>query len=117
MSRQTSGMLSHHTQGQLVMRHWGGSRDETPENRMQNDIDAQITAKNRYQNIQARGLYLTSGGSRDWTYGATGCITYTFEHGTAFHPAYLSTIPAMYNLNREPFFILAAAAADPSLHA
>ena len=117
MSRQTTGMLTHHTHGRLVMRPWGWTWDETPDNELQLEIGARMTAINRYQNIQARGLYLTSGGSRDWTYGATGCITYTFEHGTAFHPAYLSTIPAMYNLNREPFFILAAEAADPRNHA
>ncbi len=117
MSRQTTAMLTHHTHGKLVMRPWGWTWDESPDNDLQFDIGAEITAINKYQNIQARGLYLTSGGSRDWTYGATGCITYTFEHGTAFHPAYLTTIPAMYNLNREPFFILAREAADASNHA
>ena len=117
MSRQTTGMLTHHTHGRLCMRPWGWTWDETPDNEMQFDLGAEMTAINGYQNIQARGLYLTSGGSRDWTYGATGCITYTFEHGTEFHGPYLQTIPAMYNLNREPFFILAAAAADASKHA
>ncbi|MGH2691995.1 MAG: M14 family zinc carboxypeptidase, partial [Actinomycetota bacterium] len=106
-----------HTHGRLCMRPWGWTWDETPDNELQFEIGAEITAVNKYQNIQARGLYLTSGGSRDWTYGATGCITYTFEHGTAFHPAYLSTIPAMYNLNREPFFTLFREAADASNHA
>lgn len=117
MARQTSGMLTHHTHGRLCMRPWGWTWDETPDNELQYEIGAEITDINHYQNIQARGLYLTSGGSRDWTYGATGCITYTFEHGTAFHPAYLSTIPAMYNLNREPFFILFREAADARNHA
>ena len=117
MSRQTTGMLTHHTYGRLVMRPWGWTWDETPDNELQFEIGEEITAVNKYQNIQARGLYLTSGGSRDWTYGATGCITYTFEHGTQFHPAYLSTIPAMYNLNREPFFTLFREAVDPANHA
>jgi Zinc carboxypeptidase len=117
MSRQTTGMLTHHTHGRLVMRPWGWTEEDTPDEELQTDLGAQMTAINRYTNQKAIQLYLTSGGSRDWTYGATGCITYTFEHGTAFHPAYLSTIPSMYNLNREPFFILAAAAADPSMHA
>jgi hypothetical protein len=117
MSRQTTGMLTHHTHGELCMRPWGWTWDDTADEQMQFDLGAQMTAINGYQNIKARGLYLTSGGSRDWTYGSTGCITYTFEHGRAFHAAYLSTIPAMYEKNREPFFILAGAAADPSLHA
>ena len=117
MSRQTTGMLTHHTHGRLCMRPWGWTWDDSADEELQFEIGAEITAVNKYQNIKARGLYLTSGGSRDWTYGATGCITYTFEHGTAFHPAYLSTIPAMYNLNREPFFTLAREAADPSNHA
>lgn len=117
MSRQTTGMLTHHTSGKLCMRPWGWTWDVTPDDDLQFEIGEEITAINRYQNIQARGLYLTSGGSRDWTYGATGCITYTFEHGTEFHGAYLSTIPAMYNLNREPFFTLFREAADPSNHA
>lgn len=117
MSRQTTGMLTHHTHGRLVMRPWGWTEDDTPDEELQTDLGAQMTAINKYTNQKAIQLYLTSGGSRDWTYGATGCITYTFEHGTAFHAAYLSTIPSMYNLNREPFFILAAAAADPTMHA
>jgi hypothetical protein len=117
MSRQTTGMLTHHTHGRLCMRPWGWTWDDSADEEMQFELGAQMTDINKYQNIKARGLYLTSGGSRDWTYGATGCITYTFEHGTAFHPAYASTIPGMYNLNREPFFILAGAAADPSMHA
>jgi zinc carboxypeptidase len=116
MARQTTGMLTHHTHGRLCMRPWGWTWDESPDNELQFEIGEEIVAVNHYQNIQARGLYLTSGGSRDWTYGATGCITYTFEHGTAFHPPYLSTIPAMYNLNREPFFTLFREAADPSNH-
>ena len=117
MSRQTTGMLTHHTHGRLCMRPWGWTWDDTPDEELQFEIGAEITSVNRYQNIKARGLYLTSGGSRDWTYGATGCITYTFEHGSEFHAAYLSTIPAMYNLNREPFFTLFREAADPANHA
>ena len=117
MSRQTTGMLTHHTSGRLCMRPWGWTWDESPDNELQFEIGAEMTSINKYQNIQARGLYLSSGGSRDWTYGATGCITYTFEHGTEFHGPYLQTIPAMYNLNREPFFILAKEAADAENHA
>ena len=117
MSRQTTGMLTHHTHGRLCMRPWGWTWDPSPDDELQFEIGEEMTAVNRYQNIQARGLYLTSGGSRDWTYGATGCITYTFEHGSEFHPSYLSSIPALYNLNREPFFTLFREAADPANHA
>ncbi len=117
MARQTTGMLTHHTHGRLCMRPWGWTWDDSADEQMQFDLGAEMTAINGYQNIKARGLYLTSGGSRDWTYGSTGCITYTFEHGSAFHASYLSTIPAMYQLNREPFFILTAAAADTTQHA
>jgi hypothetical protein len=118
MQRQTTGMLTHHTSGELCMRPWGWTWDLTPDNELQFEIGAEMTAINKYRNIQARGLYLTSGGSRDWTYGATGCITYTFEHHpNAFHAEYMSTIPTMYNKNREPFFILAREAADPRNHA
>jgi hypothetical protein len=117
MSRQTTGMLTHHTSGRLCMRPWGWTPDDTPDEELQYEIAEEITSVNHYQNWKARQLYLTSGGSRDWTYGATGCITYTFEHGTEFHGPYLSTIPAMYNLNREPFFTLFREAADPANHA
>jgi hypothetical protein len=118
MSRQTTGMLTHHTYGELCMRPWGWTWDVTPDDDLQYEIGEEMTSVNGYQNIQARGLYLTSGGSRDWTYGATGCITYTFEHhGSAFHAGYASTIPFMYNKNREPFFTLFREAADPANHA
>lgn len=117
LARQTTGMLTHHTHGKLCMRPWGWTWDLAPDDALQFEIGAEMTSVNGYQNIQARGLYLTSGGSRCWTYGSTGCITYTFEHGSEFHPSYLANIPAMYNLNREPFFTLARSAADASMHA
>lgn len=120
LSRQTTGMLTHHTSGRLCMRPWGWTWDDSPDEQAHFELGARMTEHNGYQNIKARGLYLTSGGSRCWTYGTTGSTVYTFEHCTSsqgFHASYGPTIPALYNMNREPFFLLGGAAADPSTHA
>ncbi|HEX9823586.1 MAG TPA: M14 family zinc carboxypeptidase [Actinomycetota bacterium] len=115
-SRQVTSYLTHHTYGKLVMRPWGNTSDPSPDNDFQRDLGAQITAINKYTNQIGLQLYPTSGTSRDWSYDALRTIVYTFEHGTAFHPAYLSTVPAQYALNRIPFLLVMEAGVNPENH-
>jgi hypothetical protein len=98
------------------MRPWGYTTAPSPDNDFQRDLGAQITAVNKYQNIIGLQLYPTSGTSRDWSYDALRTIVYTFEHGTSFHPAYLSTVPQQYALNRIPFLLLMEAGVNPENH-
>lgn len=53
-------------------------------------------------------LYVTTGTAADWMYGSRASIAYTFEHaGSAFHPEYTATVPAMYEANRDAMLFLA----------
>lgn len=115
-ARQVTSYLTHHTYGRLVMRPWGYTTAPSPDNDFQRDLGAQMTAVNKYQNIIGLQLYPTAGTSRDWAYDALRTIVYTFEHGTAFHPSYLSTVPQQYALNRVPFLLLAEAGVSPDNH-
>ena len=115
-SRQFTSYLTNHTHGKLCMRPWGYTHEPTPDDDFQFDLGEQITAVNGYSNIIGLGLYPTAGTSRDWSYAALRTIVYTFEHGTAFHPAYASTIPNMYAINRVPFQLICEAGIDPANH-
>ncbi len=115
-SRQVTSYLTHHTYGRLVMRPWGYTTAPSPDNAFQRELGAQMTAVNRYQNIIGLQLYPTAGTSRDWSYDALRTIVYTFEHGTAFHPSYTSTVPQQYSINRIPFLLLMEAGIDPANH-
>ena len=48
-------------------------------------------------------LYETTGTCSDYAYGVFASVGYTFEHaGSSFHPAYASTVPAMYAIGLCP---------------
>ena len=115
-SRQITSYLTNHTYGRLCMRPWGHTSDPTPDDDFQWELGEEITAVNGYTNQIGLQLYPTAGTSRDWSYAALRTIVYTFEHGTAFHPAYAATIPNMYAINRVPFQLICEAGIDPANH-
>ena len=48
---------------------------------------------NGYRPQKSIDLYVTTGTTSDYAYGALGSIGYTFEHaGSSFHPPYAETI-------------------------
>lgn len=116
-ARQVTAYLTNHTSGQLCMRPWGYTTDESPDDAFQDDLGEQMCEKHLgYRNQIGLSLYPTAGTSRDWSYGALRTIVYTFEHNKAFHPPYAENIPSTYAINRPAWLMLAEAAADPRNH-
>ena len=119
LGRSITALVTNHTSGRLVMHPWGWTDDETPraEEKAFDALGERMAdAMDGYKNISAIELYLTSGGSRDWAYGALGTMAYTFEHGTSFHPPYATGVGDVYEGVLDAFDIAANAAADPRLH-
>lgn len=110
--------ITHHTYGRLMLYAWGRDPNEvrSPDADLMHGLGEAMAAFNGYDPRQAFGLYPTSGTSRDWAHAAFGCLIYTYEHGTSFHPSYLSTIPEQYAICREPYLLHAEAALDPATH-
>jgi hypothetical protein len=116
LGRAVTAMISHHTYGRLVLRPWGHTFDDPPDEAILKSLGDQMGAINKYRSQKGLSLYATTGTTDDWAYAATGSLGYTFEHGTAFHPAYGSAISTMYNTNRPAFLLLAEAAGNPAYH-
>jgi hypothetical protein len=118
LGRHVTALVTNHTSGRLVMHPWGFTDDETPDSdeKIFDRIGQRLAdTMGGYENWSAIELYATSGGSRDWAYGALNTLTYTFEHGTSFHPAYKTGIGIWEDV-MTAFDIAAGAAADPALH-
>ncbi|MFP5309991.1 MAG: M14 family zinc carboxypeptidase [Actinomycetes bacterium] len=99
--------ISHHTSGNLVLWAWGDTFDNAPDNGLLEGFGRVTAAYNGYRPQKSIQLYITTGTASDYMYGSRGSISYTFEHaGNAFHPAYLSTVPAMYEKNRPALLFL-----------
>ena len=115
-AHQVTAYLTNHTSGQLCMRPWGYTADDSPDGEFQEALGERMCAFHEYRNQIGLSLYPTAGTSRDWSYGALRTIVYTFEHNQEFHPDYASEIPMTYALNRPAWLVLAEAAADPRNH-
>jgi hypothetical protein len=118
LGRPVTALVTNHTSGRLVMHPWGWTDGETPktEEKLFDALGAKLAdAMGGYANWSAIELYLTSGGSRDWAYGALGTLSYTFEHGTSFHPPYATGIGIWEDV-LTAFDIAAHAASDPKKH-
>jgi opacity protein-like surface antigen len=89
LSENVTGIVSNHTSGRLVLRAWGDTYKNSPDERYQFKLGARMAkAMGGYQNIKGIQLYVTTGTMSDWGYGVFGIPSYTFEHGLAFHPPY-----------------------------
>lgn len=118
LSRTVTAVMSHHTYSDLVLRPWGDTRDDAPDEPLLKSLGDAMAEHNGYKSQKGIKLYPTTGTMSDWAYGAVGALSYTFEHGTDnFHPNYSPFIPENYARNRRPFLLLAEAAADPAHHA
>ncbi|HUR50323.1 MAG TPA: M14 family metallopeptidase [Acidimicrobiales bacterium] len=118
LSRTVTAALSHHTYANLVLRPWGNTRDDSPDEPLLKSLGDAMAEHNEYTSQKGIDLYPTTGTMSDWAYAAVGALGYTFEHGTDnFHPPYAAFIPENYARNRKPFLMLAEAAADPAHHA
>ena len=89
LARNVTSLISNHTSGRLVLRPWGDTFLNAPGEKYLFKLGAKYSkAMGGYSNIKGMQLYATTGTTSDWGYGTLGIPSYTFEHGTSFHPPY-----------------------------
>jgi hypothetical protein len=115
-SNAVTAAISNHTSGQLILRPWGHTWDDCPDEPTLRALGDAMARCNGYTSQKGMGLYVTTGTADDWMYAAFGTLGYTFEHGIAFHPPYADAVPGAYPGNREAYLLLLQAAADPAHH-
>jgi hypothetical protein len=107
-THHATAMVTHHTSGDLLLWAWGDTRDDAPDNDVLEGLGRAMAVYNGYRPQKSIDLYVTTGTTSDYAYGALGSIGYTFEHaGSSFHPPYEATVPAMYEKNRTALMLLA----------
>jgi len=114
---QITALESSHTAGNLVLRPWGYTYDDPPDDELLRTLGDECGVITGYKSQKSIQLYITTGTTVDYGYGSFGSLAYTFEHsGTGFHPPYASAVPQMYAKCRPAFLLLAEAAANPAWH-
>jgi hypothetical protein len=117
LSRHVTGVITNHTYGDLVLRPWGHTTKDSPDERILAPLGARLArAMGGYANEKGIGLYATTGTTDDWAYAATSALGYTFEHGAAFHPPYASSVGKDFKGVLRAYMIMARAAANSHLH-
>ncbi|HEX9824864.1 MAG TPA: M14 family metallopeptidase [Actinomycetota bacterium] len=106
-THHVAAMITHHTSGRLVLWAWSWTLNDLHDQQLIEGMGRAMASYNGYTPQKSRQLYIHTGVCVDHAYGAYGTISYTFEHTTAFHPSYQSTIPQMYVDNRPAFLLLA----------
>jgi hypothetical protein len=98
--------ITHHTSGDLVLWAWGDTHDDAPDDVLLARLGFACGDYNGYRPTKSIDLYVTTGTCSDYTYGAFGSVSYTFEHaGSSFHPPYLTVVPQFYAANREALML------------
>lgn len=116
-SRQITSAISNHTSGEMVLRPWGHTWDDAPDEALLRDLGDQYGRLTGYHSWKGIQLYPTTGTTSDHLYGAFGALAYTFEHGAwGFHPPYGSEFLPTYSKVRKAFYEGLRAAADRSNH-
>jgi hypothetical protein len=117
MGRHIAGIITNHTYGNLVLRPWGDTHKDAPDESILQPLGAKLArVMGGYTNQKGIDLYATTGTTDDWTYGAVGTLGYTFEHGTAFHPPYSSEVGTKWKKVMRAFTIMAQASAKTRWH-
>jgi hypothetical protein len=143
-SNQVVAYISNHTFSNLVLRPWGHTGVDAPDEPALRSLGDRMAAHNHYRSCKGIQLYPTTGTASDWAYAASGSLGYTFEIGAmgphdtgpetmgcdglrtgnltpvecaGFHPQYALCVPRFYAENRPAYLELLQAAADDSSHA
>lgn len=103
--------LTYHSYGDLVLWPWGYTYAPPPDATDLGGLGRRLAALTGYAAQQGSALYLTSGTTDDWTYGALGIPSYTLEIGGSFWPAYSSLQEEIWPENL-PAMLYAARVAD-----
>jgi hypothetical protein len=118
MRRNPTMVITNHTYSELVLRPWGDVSEDAPDERVLASLGARMArAMGGYQNIKAIQLYPTTGTTQDWAYGNLAALSYTYEHGRAFHPPFAGSVGEAWRGVMEAFMISGDAAINPSFHA
>lgn len=118
LSRQVTGVVTNHTYGRLVLRAWGHTVEDAPDEPLLRTIGGRMArAMGGYTNQKGIGLYATTGTTDDWAYATTGALGYTFEHESSFHPPYAGSVGKNWRGVVEAFTIMGETAANPRHHA
>jgi hypothetical protein len=110
--------ITFHEAGRLVMWPYGYTYTDVPADMTVDDhralaaIGRHMAATNGYRPEQASDLYITSGTTRDYEYGAYRIFSYTFEMSVVDYPDD-SLIPSETGRNREAVLYLIERAACP----
>ena len=117
----TKVLLTFHTFSELVLYPWGHTYDAVGTTK---DLDVfkkmatTMAAWNHYTAEQSSALYIASGDTTDWAYGAHGIFAFTFELSPSsmsdggFYPG-AAAIDKVFNDNLKPCLYLLDTADDP----
>ena len=103
-TRHITGSMTHHTYAGEIIWPWSNLMGEAPDAALMADLGAAMARHNGYR---ARKYNTSEGTTPDHFYGSVSSLSFLFEHGSQFHPPYLSYIPGNYASNREAFLLLA----------
>jgi len=115
----TGVFITLHSYSNLVLWPWGHTDDPAPNAAGLAALGCKMASYNGYTPKQASGLYRTDGTTDDWTYGALGIASYTFEIGSSsdyFYPP-CSRYDALIQPNIPALLYAAKAARTPYLTA
>jgi len=120
-ANQVTTFITNHTFGDMVLRPFGDSDRDTPDEAIIKGHADAMAAINGYASIKGIELYATTGTTEDWIYGVTGAPGFTFEIGSndvsggqlaaggvdcsGFHPMYFLCVPEQYQLNRGAYLL------------
>jgi carboxypeptidase T len=99
--QQIRGYVSFHTAGRLILWPYGYTRTARTKDMSADDHAAIVAvakgmaARNGYRAMQGSSLYVDSGTSRDWAYGAWKMFAYTVELGIWNYPSDEKIAPEM----------------------
>jgi hypothetical protein len=117
LSRHVTGLLTNHTYGDLVLRPWGHTTEDAPDERALELLGAKLSeAMGGYKNQKGIGLYATTGTTDDWSYAVTGGYGYTLEHGGSFHPPYAEGVGTKVKGVMKAYMLMGESAAAPASH-
>jgi hypothetical protein len=115
---QTNILITLHSYGNFVLYPWGYTSQAAPDEALLDQLGNKLAQSNFYLVGQPWELlsYTASGTTDDWSYGALGVPSFTFECGEWFYQDCID-LPGILSENR-PAFIYAGRVADaPYLHA
>lgn len=117
----TKILLTFHTYSELILYPWGHLFDpikDTKDRTTYEKMAKTMAGWNGYTPEQSSDLYITSGDTVDWAYGARGIFAFTFElspssmGGGGFYPGEKAIQPT-FNANIKPCLYLLDLADDP----